>query len=110
MNETGENCCGVKNQLIPLISGGWEGFLNLKYNNKNMKKTFYIEWMHCASCSNLIQSSLDKKLHINKISVNIWTNSAKIDYDEEKISFKEIKKEINDLWFRVVLKLKQDFT
>ena len=75
-----------------------------------MKKKFYIEWMHCASCSNLIQGSLNKKLHINKISVNIWTNSAKIDFDENKISFIEIKKEINDLWFRVVSKIKKDYT
>lgn len=75
-----------------------------------MKKNFKIEWMHCASCSNLIQNSLWNKKWVHKIGVNIATNSAKIDFDEEVMSFNEIKKEIASLWFKVVSELKIDYT
>lgn len=75
-----------------------------------MKKKFKIEGMHCASCSNLVQKTLEKKQWVKSISVNIATNSAKIDFDEHKINWNHIKKEISSLGFQVVDEIKRDYT
>lgn len=75
-----------------------------------MKQKFKIEWMHCASCSGLIEKTLSNKKWVNSISVNIATNSWKIDFNENEISFTDIKKEVEKLGFKVVDEIKKDYT
>lgn len=68
-----------------------------------MKKTnLKISGMHCASCSLLIERWLWDKQWIKNISVNLASNSANVFYDENIIDLKEISKEINKLWYKVV--------
>ncbi len=56
-----------------------------------MKKTkLNISWMHCTSCSKLIESSLSKNEYIKFTKVNFWNNKALIEYDENKLSENEI--------------------
>lgn len=53
-----------------------------------MKKTFDIKGMHCNSCAQLIEKELNDK--VNLVKVSYTSGKAEIDFDEEKISEKEI--------------------
>ena len=64
-----------------------------------MKITLNIKGMHCASCSKIIEMELEDK--IKKISVNHETGKAVINFDEKKISEKEIIDFINKLGYKV---------
>jgi len=55
-----------------------------------MKKTFSVKGMHCNSCAQRIEDKLQGK--VNKVSVYLAKEKAEIDFDENKISEKEIKK------------------
>lgn len=55
-----------------------------------MKKVFKIKGMHCNSCAQRIEDKLKDK--VNKVSVNFAKEKAEVDFDEDKISEKEIKK------------------
>ena len=64
-----------------------------------MKKTFMISGMHCNSCAMMIEQELEDK--VNKINVNFASEKAEIDFDEKKISEKEIKNEIKKLGYDI---------
>ncbi len=69
------------------------------------KTTLKISGMHCASCSTIIEKTLEKKEWIQSISVSLASNSANIAFDENKTNINEISKQINDLWYKIVEKL-----
>ena len=73
-----------------------------------MKKKFLIEWMTCASCVIVNENSLNNLTWVSNIAINLATNEASIEYDEKKISFNDIKSEIESNWFRVNENLKID--
>ncbi len=64
-----------------------------------MKKTFQIKGMHCNSCAILIQTELEEK--VNSIRVSYADEKAEIDFDENKISEKEIKEIIKKLGYNI---------
>jgi Cu2+-exporting ATPase/Cu+-exporting ATPase len=66
------------------------------------KKTFKVEGMHCASCANIIQSRLEKKEGIESIEINFATEKTKINFDDQKISVKEMNDEIGKLGYKLV--------
>ncbi len=66
-----------------------------------MKKKFKIEWMTCASCVALNQNSLEKLNWVSKVSINLATLQANIDYDENLLSFEKIRENIESNWFKV---------
>lgn len=70
--------------------------------NKKEQKTFKIGGMHCASCSALIEKTLSKTEGVNLISVNLATNTGKIEYDNSLLSFSDIEKRIKGLGYNVV--------
>ena len=55
--------------------------------------------MHCDSCKRLIESELRDK--VKKISVNLETNKAQIEFDENKIMEDEIIAIISSLGYDV---------
>lgn len=66
-----------------------------------MKKTkLNISWMHCSSCSKLIESILKKNEFITKSQVNFGNNKALVEFDESKISENEIISLINTLGYK----------
>ncbi len=69
------------------------------------KTTLKISWMHCASCSLLVEKSLSKKKWVKKISVNLASNSVNINYDESVIDVNTLSKEIGELGYNVVQQL-----
>jgi len=68
-----------------------------------MKKIFKIKNMHCNSCSRLIEEALKDKTGIKSISASFSKEQAEIDFDENKISEKEIKKIIDKLGYACLL-------
>ena len=48
----------------------------------SISQTYKIKGMHCASCANIIEKTLNKTSGVNSIQVNYGTETAKIDFDE----------------------------
>ncbi len=66
-----------------------------------MKKSkLNISWMHCSSCSKIIESNLSNNQNIISSKVNFWNNKAMIEYDETKITENEIIKIIEKSGYR----------
>ena len=60
---------------------------------------FKIEGMHCMSCKKIIEMELENKT--NKVSIDINSGKAEIDFDDNKISEKEIIEKITKLGYKV---------
>lgn len=65
------------------------------------KEIIKIKGMHCVSCSNIIENRLKKIDGINEIEVSYATETAKIYYDENKISTNKIYEEIEKSGYKV---------
>ena len=64
-----------------------------------MKKSFQIKGMHCNSCSQKIEDALKDK--VEKVSVNFAKEVAEVEFNPEKISIEEIKKEIEQQGYEI---------
>ena len=68
------------------------------------KKVVYkIGGMTCASCASVIEYSLKKEKGINSIAVNLASEKAYIDFNQESTNENNIKKAIKDLGYSVVV-------
>src|SRR3989344_4149834 len=67
-----------------------------------MKIILDIIGMHCTSCANTIEKSLNKAKGIIKVSVNFATEKAAIDYDEKKTNVDEVKKIIKKIGYTAI--------
>lgn len=100
------------------------------YDVKMKKTNLQVSGMHCASCSALIDRALSKTDGVSASNVNISTNKATVEFDETKLSEKDIikiieskgygaqpikdrlktaqkaeRKEINDLRFKFIISI-----
>ncbi|MEI7765224.1 MAG: cation transporter, partial [bacterium] len=66
-------------------------------------KTYKIKGMHCASCAGIIEKTFKKTEGVLLVSVNYGNESAKISFDETKISKEELSKQIEPLGYSLVL-------
>lgn len=66
-----------------------------------MKKIYKIEGMHCNSCSTVIELELEDRPGIKKIKADFAGEKAEVEFDEEKISEKEIREAITKLGYKV---------
>lgn len=64
-----------------------------------MKKILKIKGMHCTSCAKMIEMELEDK--VNKIQASYEKANAEIDFNENKITEKEIKQIITGLGYKV---------
>jgi len=64
-----------------------------------IKKIFKIKGMHCNSCAHLIEKEFEKD--VNRIKVSYSKEQAEVDFDENKISEKEIIERIKKLGYEV---------
>lgn len=65
-----------------------------------MKTKLNISWMHCSSCSKLIETTLNKNEFVKTAIVNFWNNKALVEYDETKISENEIIALVDKAWYK----------
>ena len=63
------------------------------------KITLDIGGMHCAACSAFLEKELSKDDRISNVSVSIATNTATFEYDNSKITIKDIEKIIKNCGF-----------
>ena len=73
-----------------------------------INKSINIKGMSCAACAARIEKVLGKMDGISKANVNLATEKLNLEFDENKISFKEIEEKINKLGFSVVRNLKKE--
>lgn len=73
-----------------------------------INKSIKIKGMSCAACAARIEKVLGKMDGISKANVNLATEKLNLEFDENKISFKEIEEKINKLGFSVVRNLKKE--
>lgn len=66
-----------------------------------MQKKFIIKKMTCASCVNLNQNTIKNLPWVKQVSINLATNIANVEFDENLVDFLRIKKEIESNWFEV---------
>ncbi|MAH43048.1 copper-translocating P-type ATPase [archaeon] len=66
-----------------------------------MKKIIIIKNMHCAACSQKIEKKLQKTPGVTKANVNLASEKANVDFNENQIKDSEIYKIIEDLGYGV---------
>jgi P-type Cu+ transporter len=80
-------------------------FSNIGYNARSIKVdgeeviTLEIDGMTCASCVSKIEKHINKLPGISKISVNLTTEKAKINFDPNNISPRKIISAIEDIGY-----------
>ena len=55
-----------------------------------MIKKIKVDGMMCAGCSSRVESVLNSLSGVNKAEVNLLTNTASIDFDENKIKLSDM--------------------
>ncbi len=66
-------------------------------------KTFQVRGMHCASCSSIIERTIQKIDGVEKIEVNSGTEKAKIYFDDSKTNPEQFNKKIEPLGYSFIL-------
>ena len=65
-----------------------------------MKTQIYkVEGMHCSACAQTIERQLSKVDGIKNVNVNLLTEQAKVDFDNQQISSQKIKHLVKDLGY-----------
>lgn len=59
-----------------------------------------IEWMHCTSCSSLIEKSLIQVSGVKEANVNFASEKARIKYDPKKVHISDLEKAVLDAGYR----------
>ena len=68
-----------------------------------MKKTLPVIGMACSACSANVENKLRSIAGINEASVNLVGRTATIDFDPAQVSLVEIKKQISDIGYDLVI-------
>jgi len=66
-------------------------------------QTFKIQGMHCASCASIIERTLSKTEGVKKIEVNFAMETARVDFDEQKITLESMNARIKNLGYVMLL-------
>ena len=61
-----------------------------------IKEKYNITGMSCAACSAKVEKTVSKLVGMDKVSVNLLTNSMQVEYDDKKLSSKDIIKSVVD--------------
>jgi copper chaperone CopZ len=68
------------------------------------KATIQLETLTCPSCMQKIENGVKSLEGVNKESLKVLFNSSKVrvDYDDEKVSIKDIENTIDKLGYEVI--------
>lgn len=61
-----------------------------------VKEQFDVTGMTCSACSSHVEKSVSKVEGVDKVSVNLLTNSMQVEFDDTKINAKNIVKAVED--------------
>ena len=62
-------------------------------------KIYKIKGMHCASCAGIIEKTFKKTAGVELVEVNYGTETAKLAYDESKLSIHDLSEKIEKLGY-----------
>jgi Cu+-exporting ATPase len=68
-----------------------------------IKKTFSIEGMHCASCVNVLERALKKVPGIKEATVNLASEKATVLFDEEKVNDNQLSSAVANVGYKALL-------
>ncbi|MEK7498939.1 MAG: heavy metal translocating P-type ATPase [Patescibacteria group bacterium] len=68
-----------------------------------IKKTFSIKGMHCASCVNLLEDALGKVDGVLQANVNLATTKATVVYDSEKVTDKHLESAVSSVGYQAMV-------
>ncbi len=68
-----------------------------------IKKSFPIVGMHCASCAKLIERSLSKTPGVTATAVNYASETATVEYDEQKIKDENLVSAVAGAGYRAII-------
>ncbi|MGM0545789.1 MAG: heavy metal translocating P-type ATPase [Bacteroidota bacterium] len=66
-----------------------------------MKKSLQIEGMHCAGCANSVENALSNIEGIKKVSVNLATEKALVEFDNGAVSDQALKEAVQQAGYDV---------
>lgn len=69
--------------------------------HKKKRKIIQIEGMHCIHCAKKVEEALQSLEEIKKVKVNLKTQEALIQFDQD-IDEKKIKEKIESLGYHVI--------
>jgi len=70
-------------------------------------KTFDIEGMTCASCAQTVEKATAKLTGVSKATVNLATEKLNVEYDESKLSERDIQKAVSDAGYEALSNVQQ---
>ncbi|QQG44163.1 MAG: copper-translocating P-type ATPase [Candidatus Roizmanbacteria bacterium] len=70
----------------------------------NIKKTFAIKGMHCASCVYVIESALKKVNGVSQANVNLAIEKATVTYDPEKVTDEKLMSAVANVGYKASIK------
>jgi len=73
-----------------------------------VKQTYPIKGMHCASCVRLIEKSLNKLPGVREANVNLATEKATVTYDPDECSDEQIASAVSNVGYKVIKHESQD--
>jgi P-type Cu+ transporter len=68
-----------------------------------MEKRLKIQWMHCASCAQIISDKVTQLSWVSSCEVNFATKKTSIIYNQNKISLQKIAQEIHKYGYTLVI-------
>lgn len=68
-----------------------------------MKQKFNVKGMTCSACENHVYNSVCKLSGVDRVEVNLLTNSMNVEFDENQISDAAIIKAVNDSGYQASL-------
>ena len=69
----------------------------------NIKKTFSIEGMHCASCVRVLERALKKIPGVMTATANLATEKATVAYDGERVADKQLASAVANAGYKALL-------
>ena len=65
-----------------------------------VEKVVKIEGMSCMGCAKSVENALKSLEGVERVEVSLEEGSAKVTYDDEKISIEEISEKIEKIGYR----------
>ena len=68
-----------------------------------IKKTFPIKGMHCASCVRVIEKSLSKVEGVSSAAVNLALEKASVTYDSDRVNDQDLSSAVSNVGYQAIL-------
>ncbi|WP_258105574.1 cation-translocating P-type ATPase [Marinoscillum sp. MHG1-6] len=75
----------------------------METKNNISKKTYPVTGMHCASCTNSVQSILTSQNGVQDANVNLATNSVLVEFDQKEIKPEGLKKAVQSIGYDLLI-------